>query len=144
MWLDDVWFGLFVAIVAGYLVLDGFDLGVGMLLPLVARDDRERRLVLNSIGPIWDGNEVWLVVAGGVLFAAFPIVYAALLSGFYWAMMLLLLGLILRAVAIEFRGKRTEPAWRSTWDLVFFASSLALAALLGVAFGNIISGVPLN
>ena len=144
MWLDDLWFGLFVAIVAGYLVLDGFDLGVGMLHPFVAHSDTERRVVLNSIGPIWDGNEVWLVVAGGVLFAAFPIVYAALLSGFYWAMMLLLIGLILRAVAIEFRGKRESRAWRTTWDYVFFASSLALAVLLGVAFGNIVSGVPLN
>jgi cytochrome d ubiquinol oxidase subunit II len=144
MWLDNLWFGLFVAIVAGYLILDGFDLGVGMLLPFLARDDTERRLVLNSIGPIWDGNEVWLVVAGGVLFAAFPIVYAALLSGFYWAMMLLLIGLILRAVAIEFRGKREGRAWRATWDYVFFVSSLALAVLLGVAFGNIVSGVPLN
>jgi cytochrome bd ubiquinol oxidase subunit II len=144
MWLDNVWFGLFVAIVAGYLVLDGFDLGVGMLLPFVARNDTERRLVLNSIGPIWDGNEVWLVVAGGVLFAAFPFVYASLLSGFYWAIMLLLIGLILRAVAIEFRGKRDSRAWRTTWDYVFFASSLALSVLLGVAFGNIISGVPLN
>ena len=144
MWLDNVWFGLFVAIVAGYLVLDGFDLGVGILLPFVARDDTERRLVLNSIGPIWDGNEVWLVVAGGVLFAAFPFVYAALLSGFYWAIMLLLIGLILRAVAIEFRSKRESRAWRTTWDYVFFVSSLALAILLGVAFGNIVSGVPLN
>ena len=144
MWLENVWFGLFVAIVAGYLILDGFDLGVGMLLPFLARDDTERRMVLNSIGPIWDGNEVWLVVAGGVLFAAFPIVYAALLSGFYWAMMLLLIGLILRAVAIEFRGKRESRAWRTTWDYVFFAASLALSVLLGVAFGNIVTGVPLN
>jgi cytochrome d ubiquinol oxidase subunit II len=144
MWLNNVWFGLFVAVVAGYLVLDGFDLGVGMLLPFVAQDDTERRVVLNSIGPIWDGNEVWLVVAGGVLFGAFPIVYAALLSGFYWAMMLLLIGLILRAVAIEFRSKRESAAWRTTWDLVFSLSSLALAVLLGVAFGNIVSGVPVN
>jgi cytochrome d ubiquinol oxidase subunit II len=144
MWLNNVWFGLFVAVVAGYLVLDGFDLGVGMLLPFVARSDSERRIVLNSIGPIWDGNEVWLVVAGGVLFGAFPIVYAALLSGFYWAMMLLLIGLILRAVAIEFRSKRESRAWRTTWDLVFSISSLALAVLLGVAFGNIVTGVPVN
>ena len=144
MWLNNLWFVLFVAIVAGYLVLDGFDLGVGMLHPFVARSDTERRVVLNSIGPIWDGNEVWLVVAGGVLFAAFPFVYAALLSGFYWAMMLLLIGLILRAVAIEFRSRRESPAWRKTWDYVFFVASLALAVLLGVAFGNIVSGVPLN
>src|SRR5215472_9055428 len=144
MWLDDLWFALFVAIVAGYLVLDGFDLGVGMPEPFVARNDTERRTVLNSIGPIWDGNEVWLVVAGGVLFAAFPIGYAALLSGFNWAIMLLLIGLILRAVAIEFRGKREGRVGRTTWDYLFFVSSLALAVLLGVAFGNIVSGVPLN
>jgi cytochrome bd ubiquinol oxidase subunit II len=144
VWLQELWFGIFVAIVAGYLILDGFDLGVGMLHPFVARDDTERRLVLNSIGPIWDGNEVWLVVAGGVLFGAFPVVYAALLSGFYWAIMLLLLGLILRAVAIEFRSQREERAWRTVWDFVFFGSSLALAVLLGVAFGNIVSGVPLD
>jgi cytochrome d ubiquinol oxidase subunit II len=144
MWLNALWFALFVVILAGYLILDGFDLGVGMLHPITARGDTERRLVLNSIGPIWDGNEVWLVVAGGVLFAAFPIVYASLFSGFYWAMMLVLLGLILRTVAIEFRSKRAEAAWRGTWDTVFFVSSLALALLLGVAFGNVISGVPLS
>ena len=138
MWLNALWFALFVVILAGYLILDGFDLGVGMLHPVTARGDTERRLVLNSIGPIWDGNEVWLVVAGGVLFAAFPIVYASLFSGFYWAMMLVLLGLILRTVAIEFRGKRAEAAWRGTWDTVFFVSSLALALLLGVAFGLVI------
>ena len=144
MWLNALWFALFVVILAGYLILDGFDLGVGMLHPVTARGDTERRLVLNSIGPIWDGNEVWLVVAGGVLFAAFPIVYASLFSGFYWAMMLVLLGLILRTVAIEFRSKRAEAAWRGTWDTVFFVSSFALALLLGVAFGNVISGVPLS
>jgi cytochrome d ubiquinol oxidase subunit II len=144
VWLNELWFGIFVVIVAGYLVLDGFDLGIGMLLPFVAADDGEHRLVLNSIGPIWDGNEVWLVVAGGVLFAAFPIVYAALFSGFYWAMMLALLTVILRGVAIEFRGKRTGPSWRTGWDLVFFGSSLGLTILLGVAFGNLVAGVPLN
>ena len=98
MSLADLWFVLFVAIIAGYLVLDGFDLGVGMLHPFAAREDRERRIVLNSIGPIWDGNEVWLVVGGGVLFAAFPVVYAALFSGLYWALMLVLICLILRLV----------------------------------------------
>lgn len=144
MWLNALWFALFVVILAGYLILDGFDLGVGMLQPFTARGEMDRRLVLNSIGPIWDGNEVWLVVAGGVLFAAFPIVYASLFSGFYWAMMLVLLGLILRTVAIEFRGKRDESGWRRTWDTVFFASSLALALLLGIAFGNVISGVPIG
>lgn len=144
MSLADLWYVLFVAIIAGYLILDGFDLGVGMLHPFAAKDDRERRVILNSIGPVWDGNEVWLVVGGGVLFAAFPVVYAALFSGFYWALMLVLLTLILRTVAIEFRSKREGSGWRSLWDTVFSASSYGLALLLGVAFGNVISGVPLN
>jgi cytochrome d ubiquinol oxidase subunit II len=144
MSLADIWFVLFVAIIAAYLILDGFDLGVGMLHPFAARTDEERRIVLNSIGPIWDGNEVWLVVGGGVLFAAFPVVYAALFSGFYWALMLVLMALILRTVAIEFRSKRESPRWRTLWDTVFSAASYGLALLLGVAFGNVISGVPLN
>lgn len=144
MSLADLWFVLFVAIIAAYLVLDGFDLGVGILHPFAARNDEERRVVLNSIGPIWDGNEVWLVVGGGVLFAAFPVVYAALFSGFYWALMLVLMGLILRTVAIEFRSKREGARWRGLWDTVFSVSSFALALLLGVAFGNVISGVPLG
>jgi cytochrome bd ubiquinol oxidase subunit II len=125
-------------------ILDGFDLGVGILHPFVARSDEERRVSLNSIGPIWDGNEVWLVVGGGVLFAAFPIVYAALFSGFYIALMLVLLFLILRGVAIEFRSKRQAPGWRSFWDGIFSIASFALALLLGVALGNVIAGVPLN
>ena len=144
MSLADLWFVLFVAIIGGYIVLDGFDLGVGMLHPFAAKEDRERRIVLNSIGPIWDGNEVWLVVGGGVLFAAFPVVYAAVFSGFYWALMLVLIALILRTVAIEFRGKREGSKWRGLWDSVFSASSFGLALLLGVAFGNVISGVPLD
>jgi cytochrome d ubiquinol oxidase subunit II len=144
MSLADLWFVLFVAIIAGYLVLDGFDLGVGMLHPFAARQDRERRIVLNSIGPIWDGNEVWLVVGGGVLFAAFPVVYAALFSGFYWALMFVLIFLILRTVSIEFRSKRESPRWRGLWDSVFSVASYGLALLLGVAFGNVISGVPLD
>ena len=144
MWLNIVWFWLFVIIIAGYLIMDGFDLGVGILHLFLAKDDRERRVVINSIGPVWDGNEVWLVLGGGALFAAFPLVYASLFSGFYIAMMLVLLVLILRTVAIEFRSKRPSPGWRKTWDVVFFASSLGIALLLGVAFGNIIRGVPLD
>jgi len=144
MSLADVWFVLFILIIAAYLVLDGFDLGVGILHPFVARNDEERRIVLNSIGPIWDGNEVWLVVGGGVLFAAFPIVYAALFSGFYGAMMLVLLCLILRTVAIEFRSKLDPSRWRSIWDAVFFLASLGLAVLLGVALGNIARGLPID
>lgn len=144
MWLNTIWFMLFVLLIAGYLILDGFDLGVGILHMFVAKTDDERRIILNSIGPVWDGNEVWLVVGGGVLFAAFPEVYASLFSGFYSAMMSVLLFLILRTVAIDFRSKEPSRWWRSLWDSVFFGSSLALALLLGVAFGNIISGVPLD
>ena len=144
MSLADLWFVLFILIIAAYLILDGFDLGVGILHPFVARDDEERRVVLNSIGPIWDGNEVWLVVGGGVLFAAFPIVYAALTSGFYLAFMLVLLGLILRTVAIEFRSKLAPSRWRSIWDGVFFVASAGIAAMLGIALGDIITGVPIN
>ena len=144
MWLNYVWFILFVVIITGYVVLDGFDLGVGIMHHFAAKSDEERRLMLNSIGPIWDGNEVWLVLGGGVLFAAFPIVYASMFSGFYEALMLVLLFLILRTVAIEFRSKRENPSWRSRWDFIFFLSSAALAFLLGVAFGNIVSGVPLD
>ncbi len=144
MSLPDVWFVLFVAIVAGYLILDGFDMGVGILHLVVARTDEERRLALNSIGPVWDGNEVWIVLAGGVLFAAFPLVYASLFSGFYLAFVLVLLVMILRTVAIEFRSKRRGVGWRRTWDAVFALSSLGIALLLGVALGNIIAGVDLQ
>src|SRR5262249_35096469 len=144
MTLNDVWFGLFVAIVAGYLILDGFDMGVGILHTLVAKTDYERRIVLNSIGPVWDGNGVWLVLVGGVLFAAFPLVYAALFSGFYIAFMLVLLVIILRTVSIEFRSKRPSARWRRTWDVVFSLASLGLVLLLGVAFGNILEGVKLD
>lgn len=144
MALNVIWYLLFIGIIAAYVVLDGFDLGVGILHPIVPRDDRERRLSLNSIGPVWDGNEVWLVVGGGVLFAIFPEVYATLFSGFYPAFMLVLAFLILRAVSIEFRSKQPSPAWRTLWDWVFGLASLLLALLLGVAFGNIAQGVPID
>ena len=144
MWLNTTWFVLYVVIITGYVILDGFDLGVGMLSPILAKDDRDHRILLNSIGPIWDGNEVWLVLAGGALFAAFPFVYASLFSGFYTAMMLVLLVLILRTVAIEFRSKSDSRRWRTTWDWFFFGSSLGIALLLGVALGNVVRGVDLD
>jgi cytochrome d ubiquinol oxidase subunit II len=144
MILNDIWFVLFVVVISGYLILDGFDMGVGILHLALARNDDERRVSLNSIGPVWDGNEVWIVLGGGALFAAFPLVYASLFSGFYSAMMLVLLVMILRTCAIEFRSKRESAQWRSLWDAVFSLTSLGLALLLGVAFGNIISGAPID
>ena len=142
--LAEIWFALFVIIVAGYLILDGFDMGVGMLMIPMGKSDDERRTMLNSIGPIWDGNEVWLVIAGGVLFGVFPLVYASLFSGFYLAFMLVLFVMILRTVAMEFRSKEPSPRWRSFWDMVFALASTGLAFLLGVAFGDVLSGVPLD
>jgi len=142
--LAELWFALFVLIVSGYLILDGFDMGVGMLLIPIAKDDTERRTLLNSIGPIWDGNEVWLVIAGGVLFAVFPLAYASLFSGFYLAFMLVLFVMILRTVSMEFRSKESSTRWRSFWDAAFAITSTGLAFLLGVAFGNVLAGVPLD
>ena len=144
MWLNITWFVLYVAIIGGYVVLDGFDLGTGMLSPFLAKTDTEKRIFLNAIGPVWDGNEVWLVLGGGALFAAFPLVYASLFSGFYLAMMLVLLVLILRTIAIEFRSKRESQRWRTTWDWFFSGSSLGITLLLGVALGNVIRGVALD
>jgi cytochrome bd ubiquinol oxidase subunit II len=144
MSLNIIWYCLIFSLFAGYAVLDGFDLGVGALHLFAGRTDNERRLVLNSIGPVWDGNEVWLVVAGGALFAAFPYVYATVFSGFYLALMVLLLALVFRAVAIEFRSKRPQRWWRQTWDVAFSAASFLVAFLLGTALGNIISGIPLD
>ncbi len=144
MSLQDVWFGLITVLILGYALLDGFDLGVGVLYLRVARTDRERRLLLNSIGPVWDGNEVWLLTGGGALFAAFPPVYATVFSGFYLAMMLVLLGLILRAISIEFRSKVESPSWRKTWDRLFSLGSFLPALLFGVAVGNLMRGIPID
>ena len=129
--LNLSWFILVGVLFCGYAVLDGFDLGVGAL-HLFAKTDAERRLMINSIGPVWDGNEVWLVAAGGALFAAFPDVYATLASGFYLAVFLLIFSLIFRAMAIEFRSKQPFAWWRQTWDVAFCAASILCAFLLGV------------
>jgi cytochrome d ubiquinol oxidase subunit II len=141
--LQTLWFILLGVLLAGYAILDGFDLGVG-ILHLGARGDQERRIFLNSIGPLWDGNEVWLVTFGGALFAAFPEAYATAFSGFYLAFMLLLFALIMRAVSMEFRGKSDSPAWRRFWDASFFGASLAAALLFGVAVGDSMLGIPIG
>ena len=141
--LHVLWFILLGVLLGGYAFLDGFDLGVG-ILHLGAKTDRERRVLLNSIGPLWDGNEVWLVTFGGAMFAAFPEAYATTFSGFYVAFMLVLLALILRAVSLEFRGKREAGRWRSFWDGGFFVASTLAAALFGVAVGALMVGVPLD
>jgi cytochrome d ubiquinol oxidase subunit II len=141
--LNTIWFMLLGLLFTGYAILDGFDLGVGAL-HLFTRSDQDRRLMLNAIGPVWDGNEVWLVTGGGAMFAAFPEVYATVFSGFYSAFILLLVVLIFRAVAIEFRGKRKEHWWRQMWDRSFSISSIFIALLMGVALGNIVKGIPLG
>jgi len=144
-WLDlnAVWFVLVGVLFTGYALLDGFDLGVGAL-HLFTRKDEHRRIMLNAIGPVWDGNEVWLVTGGGALFAAFPNAYATVFSGFYLAFILLLFALIFRAVAIEFRGKQPMRWWRRTWDLGFATGSVMSSFLIGVAMGNIAWGVPID
>jgi len=141
--LNLVWFVLVGVLFTGYAILDGFDLGVGAI-HLFTKTDAERRVMLNSIGPVWDGNEVWLVTGGGALFAAFPMVYATVFSGFYLAFMLLLVALIFRAVAIEFRSKLPMRWWRQMWDVGFSIGSVLSALLIGVALGNIACGVPLD
>src|SRR5271170_4690950 len=143
MVLQTIWFILIGVLFAGFAILDGFDFGVGML-HLFARSDNDRRLLLNSIGPVWDGNEVWLVTGGGALFAAFKNVYATLFSGFYLVMMLLLLALIFRAVSIEFRSKEPMKWWRTLWDINFFIGSLLAALLLGAFVGNLGHGIALD
>jgi len=141
---EVIWFYLIAILFIGYFVLEGFDFGVGILLPFVAKNDTERRMVINTIGPHWDGNEVWLVTAGGAMFAAFPNWYASLFSGFYFAFFLLLIALIIRGVGFEFRSKVTSTTWRSFWDWAIFAGSFIPALLWGIAFTNFIRGVPID
>lgn len=137
-----LWYFLIFVLIAGYFVLDGFDLGAGVLYPFLAKNEDEKSVIRRSIGPVWDGNEVWLLTAGGALFAAFAPAYATTFSGFYLAVMLVLFGLIVRAVSLEFRAH--DPAWRKAWDICFFVGSLLPALLLGVAVGNIYAGIPMD
>lgn len=142
--LNTVWFCLVGVLFTGYVILDGFDLGVGVIHLFAAKKDEDRRVFINAIGPVWDGNEVWLVTGGGALFAAFPAVYATVFSGFYLAFMALLCALIFRAVAIEFRSKHPSHRWRAFWDGGFALGSSVSALLIGVAMGNIAWGIPLD
>ena len=142
--LPVLWFVLIAVLWTGYLVLEGFDFGVGMLLRPFSRNDTERRLLINTIGPVWDGNEVWLLVAGGATFAAFPEWYATMFSGFYLPLLLILLALIIRGVAFEWRGKIHDDRWRERWDWCITIGSWVPAVLFGVAFGNLVRGVPID
>ncbi|MEH0471409.1 cytochrome d ubiquinol oxidase subunit II [Streptomyces sp. B21-097] len=144
MELHDVWFVLIAVLWTGYFFLEGFDFGVGILTKLLARDRPERRVLINTIGPVWDGNEVWLLTAGGATFAAFPEWYATLFSGFYLPLLLILVCLIVRGVAFEYRAKRPEEDWQRNWEIAIFWTSLLPAFLWGVAFGNIVGGVKID
>ena len=144
MHLPTLWFIIIAIFWTGYFILEGFDFGVGILLPVLGRDETERRVLINTIGPVWDGNEVWVIVAGGATFAAFPDWYATLFSGFYLALLLILLALIIRGVAFEYRGQRNDATWKARWDLAIVVGSLVPAILWGVAFANILHGVPID
>lgn len=142
--LNTIWFVLIAVLFIGFFVLEGFDYGVGILLPFLGKNDVERRAIINTIGTHWDGNEVWMITAGGAMFAAFPNWYATLFSGFYLALVIMLLALILRGVAFEYRSKRESPVWRNRWDWMVFIGSFVPALLWGVAISNIIRGVPID
>jgi cytochrome d ubiquinol oxidase subunit II len=144
MHLHDVWFVLIAVLWTGYFFLEGFDFGIGVLTKLLARDEKERRVLINTIGPVWDGNEVWLLTAGGATFAAFPDWYATLFSGFYLPLLIILVCLIVRGVAFEYRAKRDDARWKRNWEHAIFFTSLLPAFLWGVAFANIVRGVPIN
>lgn len=137
------WFLVFGAVISGYAILDGFDLGAGAL-HLFLKKETSRRIALNAIGPVWDGNEVWLVIAGGALFAGFPVAYAAIFSAFYLPVMIFLIGLIWRAVAIEFRSKEPGKVWRMTWDIIYSVACIIVTLSLGLMLGNVAMGLPLN
>jgi cytochrome bd ubiquinol oxidase subunit II len=141
--LETLWFGLIATLFIGYFVLEGFDFGVGILSRFLARTDTDRRVVINTIGPVWDGNEVWVITAGGAMFAAFPLWYATVFSSFYVPLFLILVALIVRGVAFEFRGKRPEERWKRRWDAAIFWGSLVPAILWGVAFANFVRGIPI-
>ena len=140
--LKVIWWLLLGLLLAGFAIMDGFDLGAAIVLPFVARTDAERRVAINTVGPVWEGNQVWLILGGGAIFAAWPALYAASFSGFYLAMLLVLAALILRPVGFKFRSKMPDASWRSTWDWLLFAGGLVPSLVFGVAMGNLLEGVP--
>lgn len=140
--LKLIWWGVVGALIIGFAITDGFDLGIGMLLPFIGRTDTERRIMLNAVGPNWEGNQTWLITAAGASFAAWPLVYAAAFSGMYIALMVLLFGLFLRPVGFDYRSKIADPRWRNCWDYALFVGGALPAAVLGVAFGNLLQGLP--
>ncbi len=140
--LRVIWWVLIGVLLIGFAVTDGFDLGVGALLRIIGKTDDERRVMINTIGPHWDGNQVWFITAGGALFAAWPLIYAASFSGFYFAMLIVLAALWLRPVGFDYRSKLEDPRWRNAWDWALFVGGLVPALLFGVAFGNLFLGVP--
>lgn len=140
--LKLIWWGLVGVLLIGFAIMDGHDMGVGTLLPFVGRNDMERRVVINTVGPHWDGNQVWFITAGGALFAAWPVVYATAFSGFYWAMILVLWALFFRPVGFDYRSKIHNPVWRSTWDWGLFVGGTVPPLVFGIAFGNLLQGVP--
>lgn len=140
--LKLIWWVLVGVLLIGFALTDGFDLGAAALMPFVGKTDSERRVVINTIAPHWDGNQVWLITAGGALFAAWPLVYAASFSGFYWAMLLVLFALFVRPVGFDYRSKLADPRWRQAWDWGLFVGGLVPALVFGVAFGNLLLGVP--
>jgi cytochrome d ubiquinol oxidase subunit II len=144
MELTTIWFILIAVLFTGYFILEGFDFGVGILIPMLGRDNRERRAMINTIGPLWDGNEVWIITAGGAMFAAFPHWYASLFSGFYLLLFAILIGLIIRGTAFEYRGKGDTDRWRRNWDACLFLGSTIPAFLWGVVVANLVRGVPLD
>ena len=140
--LKIIWWVFVCVLLIGFAITDGFDLGIGMLLPFAAKTDEERRVLINSIGPTWEGNQVWFITAGGAMFAAWPFVYAAAFSGFYWAMLLVLFALFFRPVGFDYRSKVEDPRWRTAWDWGLFVGGAVPALVFGVAFGNLLQGVP--
>ncbi len=142
--LKIIWWALVGVLLIGFAIMDGHDMGVGTLLPFVGRNDMERRVVINTVGPHWDGNQVWFITAGGALFAAWPVVYATAFSGFYWAMILVLWALFFRPVGFDYRSKIHHPMWRSTWDWGLFVGGAVPPLVFGIAFGNLLQGVPFH